>query len=69
MNYAGLRPEGAIDLRADDVVLPSQVWNDECQQWQDPSDDKDCASCTCGTRRPTQEATGPMTELSAGAGS
>jgi integrase len=41
MYYAGLRPEEAINLRAADVVLPSQAWSDECEQWQDRPDEED----------------------------
>jgi integrase len=41
MYYAGLRPEEAISLRAEDVVLPSPIHNDELRQSQDPPDDED----------------------------
>ena len=41
MYYAGLRPEEAINLTRDNVILPPQVWDDESQQRQDPPDDAD----------------------------
>jgi integrase len=41
MYYAGLRPEEAINLAADNVILPPQVWDEDSQQWQDPPDDED----------------------------
>ena len=39
--YAGLRPEEAINLGRDNVILPQQVWDEESQQWQGPPDDDD----------------------------
>jgi integrase len=41
MYYAGLRPEEAINLGQDNLVLPSRVWDEEGQQWRDPPDDQD----------------------------
>jgi integrase len=41
MYYAGLRPEEAINLAVENVILPPQVWDEESQQWQDPADDDD----------------------------
>jgi len=41
MYYAGLRPEEAINLGRDNVILPQQVWDEESQQWRNPSDDDD----------------------------
>ena len=41
MYYAGLRPEEAINLARDNVILPPQAWDDESQQRQDPPDDAD----------------------------
>jgi integrase len=41
MYYAGLRPEEAINLGRDNVILPPPVWDEESQQWQDPPDDED----------------------------
>jgi integrase len=41
MYYAGLRPEEAINLRTDDVVLPSPIHNEELCQVQDPPDGED----------------------------
>lgn len=41
MYYAGLRPEEAINLDADNVILPPQVWDEDSQQRRDPPDDQD----------------------------
>ena len=41
MYYAGLRPEEAINLGEDNVILPPRVWDEDSQQWQDPPDDHD----------------------------
>jgi integrase len=41
MYYAGLRPEEAVNLGRENVILPPRVWNEESQQWQDPPDDDD----------------------------
>ena len=41
MYYAGLRPEEAINLGRDNVILPQQVWDEESQQWRNPADDDD----------------------------
>jgi integrase len=41
MYYAGLRPEEAINLYTDNVVLPPQVWDEERQKWQDPAESED----------------------------
>ena len=41
MYYAGLRPEEAINLSTDNVILPPRLWDAECHQWQDPPDDQD----------------------------
>ena len=41
MYYAGFRPEEAINLAEDNVILPSQVWDGDKQQWQEPPDDHD----------------------------
>jgi integrase len=40
MYYAGLRPEEAINLTADNVILPPQVPNQESRQGQDPPEDE-----------------------------
>ena len=39
MYYAGLRPEEAINLGTDNLILPPRVWDGESQQWQGPPDD------------------------------
>jgi integrase len=41
MYYAGLRPEEAINLGTDNVILPPSVWDEDSQQWQNPSDDQE----------------------------
>src|SRR5205823_3426079 len=41
MYYAGLRPEEAITLATDNVILPSQIRDEGNQEWQDPPDDED----------------------------
>lgn len=41
MYCAGLRPEEAINLAKDNVILPPQAWDEESQQWQDPPDDQE----------------------------
>ena len=41
MYYAGLRPEEAVNLGRDNVILPPGVWDEESQRWQDPPDDDD----------------------------
>jgi len=41
MYYAGLRPEEAINLAMDNVILPSQTWDEESQQRHDPPDDQE----------------------------
>lgn len=41
MYYAGLRPEEAINLAQDNLVLPPRVRNEGSQQWQDPPDEQD----------------------------
>jgi integrase len=41
MYYAGLRPEEAINLATDNIILPPPVWDEDGQQWQDPPDDQD----------------------------
>ena len=39
MYYAALRPEEAISLTRSDVTVPDLVWNEEQQNWEEPSDD------------------------------
>ncbi len=41
MYYAGLRPEEAINLATDNVMLPPRAWDEDSQQWQDPPGDQD----------------------------
>jgi integrase len=40
MYYAGLRPEEAINLTAENVILPPQVRNQESRPGQDPQEDE-----------------------------
>ena len=41
MYYAGLRPEEAINLHQDNVILPPQVWDKARQEWQEPAEAED----------------------------
>lgn len=41
MYYCGLRPEEAVRLREDDIILPALMWDDESQDWQEPDYDDD----------------------------
>jgi len=41
MYYAGLRPEEAINLGADNVILPPPVWDEESRQQREPPEDQD----------------------------
>ena len=50
MYYAGLRPEEAINLGQDNLVLRSGVWDEEGQQWRYPPDDQDWARCISARR-------------------
>jgi integrase len=40
MYYAGLRPEEAIRLTVDNVILPTQMRNEESRHGQDPPEDE-----------------------------
>lgn len=37
--YSGLRPEEAINLRRQNIVLPALVWSRETQRWEDSESD------------------------------
>ena len=37
--YAALRPEEAVNLRKDNIVLPPLVRNDATDEWEEPADD------------------------------
>ena len=39
MYYAGLRPEEAINLAADNVIPLPQVWDEDSQQWHAPGEE------------------------------
>jgi integrase len=38
MYYAGLRPEEAVNLREDNIILPALVWDEDAAQWEEPAD-------------------------------
>jgi hypothetical protein len=52
MYHAGLRPEEAINLSTDNVILPPRMWDAERQQWQDPPDDQDWGELHLPHRNP-----------------
>jgi hypothetical protein len=52
MYYAGLRPEEAINLSADNVILPPRAWDAERQLWQDPPEDGDWGELHLRTATP-----------------
>ena len=37
--YAGLRPEEAVNLRKDNITIPSLVRNNDTGEWEEPADD------------------------------
>lgn len=39
MYYAALRPEEAINLSIDQVLLPPLAWNHNTEQWEEPAED------------------------------
>ena len=60
MYYAGLRPEEAINLTADNVILPPQVVNQESRQGQDPPGDEGWGELHIRVQLPMQAASGRM---------
>jgi integrase len=52
MYYAGLRPEEAINLATDNVILPPRVWDEDAQQWQEPPGDQDWGELHLRTATP-----------------
>jgi integrase len=52
MYYAGLRPEEAINLSADNVILPPRTWDAERQLWQDLPEDGDWGELHLRTATP-----------------
>jgi integrase len=52
MYYAGLRPEEAISLRADDMLLPAQAPNEDHRERQDTRDDDDWGELHLRTATP-----------------
>ena len=52
MYYAGLRPEEAINLSADNVILPPRTWDAARQQWEDPPGDQDWGELHLRTATP-----------------
>jgi integrase len=61
MYYAGLPPEEAINLSADNIILPPRTWDAERQLWQARPMMTTGASCICAPQRPMRGASGPMT--------
>jgi integrase len=49
---AGLRPEEAINLSADNVILLPRTWDAERQPWQDPPEDGDWGELHLRTATP-----------------
>ena len=52
MYYAGLRPEEAINLSTDNIILPPRTWDAERQLWQDPPEDGDWGELHLRTATP-----------------
>jgi integrase len=52
MYYAGLRPEEAINLHHDNVILPPQAWDEDRQEWQDPPEAEDWGELHLRTAAP-----------------
>ena len=52
MYYAGLRPEEAINLSTDNVILPPRIWDAERQQWEDSPDGQDWGELHLRTATP-----------------
>ena len=53
MYYAALRPQEAINLAIDNVILPPRVWDEDSQQWEEPPEDQDLGR-TASTQRLTR---------------
>jgi integrase len=48
--YAALRPEEVINLRCDNISIPSLAWNDAASKWEEPTDDwGDLQFCSAAT--------------------
>lgn len=73
MYYAALRPEEAISLSEDNLILPPRVWDEDSQQWQDPPDDDDWGELHIRSATPDAgsewAASGPTMEACAKSGS
>src|SRR5262249_40039420 len=52
MYYAGLRPDEAINLSTDNVILLPRTWDAEREQWEDPPDDQDWGELHLRTATP-----------------
>ncbi len=50
--YAGLRPEEAINLSTDNIIMPPRTWDAERQRWQDPPEDGDWGELHLRTATP-----------------
>lgn len=69
MYYAGLRPEEAINLYQDNVILPPQVWDKARQEWQEPAEAEDWGELHLRAQRPMRAASGLMTAAYGNGGS
>jgi integrase len=69
MYYAGLRPEEAINLARDNVILPPQVWDEKASSGRPLRRTRTGASCIFAAPRPTQAVSGPMMEACGSGGS
>jgi hypothetical protein len=56
MYYAGLRPEEAINLSTDNIILPPRTRDAEHQQWENPPDDQDWGELYLRTARAAHDA-------------
>lgn len=52
MYYAGLRPEEAVNLSRDNVMLPAPVWDEDSKEWRDPPEDADWGELHLRTATP-----------------
>ena len=69
MYYAGLRPEEAINLSEDNVILPPRVWDEGASSGRILQTMKTGASCTFAAQRLMRAASGPTMEACGKSGS
>jgi integrase len=62
MYYARLRPEEAINLAKDNVILPHQAWDEKASSGRTIRTIRNGASCTFAAQRPTRAVSGLMME-------